>query len=32
MVFTAPIPKDFIALEKWLVKTYGERRFVEETE
>lgn len=32
MVFTAPIPKDFIVLEKWLAKTYGERRFVEETE
>jgi 23S rRNA pseudouridine1911/1915/1917 synthase len=30
MVFTAPIPKDFIVLEKWLAKTYGERRFVEE--
>lgn len=32
MVFTAPIPRDFAALEKWLAKTYGERRFTEETE
>lgn len=32
MIFTAKIPKDFTSLEKWLGKTYGERRFVEETE
>jgi len=31
LVFTAEIPKDFLALEKWLAKAYGERRYVEET-
>ena len=30
MDFTAPIPKDFTVLEKWLAKAYGERRFTED--